>query len=157
MAVLTVSELACLAALALLAGRDERPRPRWLWPVALVSAFPLVGYLVPEVWPFSLLALLEAMALISLLWVVIDARPAIAAAVFLLALFLQSGIVSLAVGDIQAGVPLLVVSAVAPVAVWRLHRQAAGVAASRGSRLADEHDRSSQHPFMGVSLLLLQR
>lgn len=127
-----LSQLACLAVLALLAGR-KLPSRRWLWPVGLVVAFPLVGYLGPGIWPLSILGLLGVMGVISLLWVVIDARPAVAMAVFLLALLLPAGIVSVAGADIAAGVPVLIALVVTVFAVWRLHRQSARVTPGRES------------------------
>lgn len=130
-----VTELACLGALALLAGHGERPGRRWLWAVAPVMAVPLVAGLVPGAPTLALGALLVAMGFISVLWVAIDARPAIAAAVFLFAFWLPSGIDNLARGrGIAAGVPLLViVTFVMALAVWRLHRQSARVTAGGGS------------------------
>jgi hypothetical protein len=139
------TELACLAALALLAGRAERPGRHWLWPVALAAAVPLtiladalaylgnpdVASVMPGAGKLVLGGLLVAVGVVCVLWVVIDARPAIAAAVFLLALWLPSGIDNLASGaGIAAGVPLLaIVAAVAAVAGWRLHRQSARLTA----------------------------
>jgi hypothetical protein len=118
-------ELACLAVLALLAGRGERPGRGWLWPVALAAAVPLAADLLPGVWPFSFLAVLEAMGVISLLWVVIDARPAVAAAVFLLSLLLPMGLVSVVPFFSAAAVPPLIAIPAAAIAVWRLRRQSA--------------------------------
>jgi hypothetical protein len=130
----SVPELACLAAVALLARRTERPGRRWVPLVALAAAVPLQAYLVPGVWPLSFLALLEAVAAVSLLWVIVDARPAVATVVFLLAMLLPPGIDSLAAGpDIGAEVPLLIVIAVAAVAVWLLRRQSARAPAPRES------------------------
>jgi hypothetical protein len=129
-----ITELACLAVVLLLAGRAERPGRGWLWPVALLAAFQLVQYAAPGFWLLAFLALLGAMGIVSLLWVVIDARPAIVVAVFLLALWLPTWIVELAVGPgIGTAVPLLIVTAVSAVAVWRLRRQSATVTAGRGS------------------------
>jgi hypothetical protein len=126
-----VTELTCLTAVALLAGRGERPGVRWLWPVGLVAALPLVAGVMPDALTRAFGALLVAMALISVLVVVIDARPAIATAVFLFAFWLPSGIDNLARGlGIAAGVPLLaIVTLVTAVAVWRLHRQSAHLTA----------------------------
>jgi hypothetical protein len=130
-----VTELACLAVLALLAGRGERPGVRWLWPVALVAVVSLAAGLVPGVGPLVFGTLLLALGVVSVLWVFIDARPAIATAVFLLAFWLPSGIDRLARGvGIAPGVPLLVlVALVTALAVWRLHRQSARVTASSGN------------------------
>ncbi|MGB6457744.1 MAG: hypothetical protein WBH47_24990, partial [Streptosporangiaceae bacterium] len=121
-------ELACLVALALFAGRDVRPGRGWLWPAALVVTLLLVQYLMPAIALSSNLAVKVAVTLgiISLLWIVIDARPAVAMAVFLLANWLPLGITSLMARDIGAEVPLLMVIGAAAVAVWRLHRQSAG-------------------------------
>ena len=129
-----VTELACLAALALLAGRAERPGGRWLWPVALVAVLPLVASFLPGAERLVFGRLLVVVAIAGVLWVVIDARPALATATFLLAFWLPSGINSLANGaGIAAGVPLLaIVAAVAALAVWRLHRQSARITAGSG-------------------------
>jgi hypothetical protein len=122
-----VIELACLATVMLLAGRGERPGGRWLWPVAVVAALPLVVGLLPRAGTLAFGMLLLAMGFVSVLWVVIDARPAIATAVFLLAFWLPSGIDNLARGvGIAAGVPVLaIVTVLTAVALWRLHRQSA--------------------------------
>ena len=129
-----IPELACLAVLALLSGRREWPGWRWAWPVALIGAIPLLGWLLPGSSPTSLFVLVEALGAITLPWLVIDARPAIAAATFLLALWLPSGIANL-VGypDIGAAVPVLIVIAVAAVAVWQLGRQSGRATARRES------------------------
>lgn len=124
------TELSALAALALLAGRDERPGRRWLWLLALVIALPVLSALPPGIGTLAFGSLLAAGGIVSLLWVVIDARPAIAAAVFLLAFWLPSGIDNLARGVGVPGAPLLViVTLVMAFAVWRLHRQSARVTA----------------------------
>jgi hypothetical protein len=130
-----VTELACLAALALLAGRAERPGGRWLWPVALVAAVPLVANFLPGAGTLVFGVLLGVAGFVGVLWVVIDARPAIAAATFLLAFWLPSAIDNLAKGaGIAAGVPLLaVVTAVTGVAVWRLRRQSARLNTKAGN------------------------
>jgi hypothetical protein len=130
-----VTELACLAVLAVLAGRGERPGVRWLWPVALVAALPLIAGISSEVGKIMFGVLLLAFGVVSVLWVFIDARPAIATAMFLLAFWLPSGIDNLARGlGIAPGVPLLVLlTLVMALALWRLRRQSAGVTVGRGS------------------------
>jgi hypothetical protein len=130
-----VTGLACLAALALLAGRAERPGCRWLWPVALVAVLPLVANFLPGAESLVFGWLLVGVGIAGVLWVVIDARPAIATATFLLAFWLPSGINSLASGaGIAAGVPLLaLVCAVTAVAVWRLRRQSARLNTKAGN------------------------
>jgi hypothetical protein len=124
-----IPQVACLAALWL-AGRGDRPGRAWLWPAVLVIA------LLPVAWfvlPLLVLELIAAMVVISLLWVVIDARPAVAMAVFLLALWLPMGIAGLVDGfSLPTAAPLLIVSVLAPFPVWRLHRQSARVPSRRG-------------------------
>jgi hypothetical protein len=125
-----VAELGCLAALALLEGRSARLGRGWLWPVALVVGWLAAEYLVPAAGLGSNLALTgaEALGILSLLWAVIDARPAVAMAVFLLANWLAMGIASLVPPfDIPAALPLLIVIALGTVVVWRLRRQSASV------------------------------
>lgn len=123
---LPVTDLVCLTALVLFAGRDERPGRGWLWLVALVVAWMSVAYFLPGPWTLWIIWLVEAIGVLSLLWVVIDARPAVAMAVFMLAAWLPPGVANLANGpDIPAALPLLIVGAVALLAIWRLHRQSA--------------------------------
>lgn len=129
-----VPELACLGTLALLAGRDKRPGRIWLAPVLLAVSWLLVAYLRAGVWPFSPVAPLEALGLLGLLWVVIDARPAIAMAVFLLADLLPVGISGLVPPfDLGAAMPMLIVIPLAAVAVWQLHRQSARISTGTGT------------------------
>ena len=123
--------LACLAALALSAGRAARPGRRWLWPPALVAALPLGNYLVPGVWVTLFLWLLAALGIVSLLWLAIDARPAVAMSLFVLALWLPAGTAGLVPLDIGQEVPLLIVIFLAAVAVWLLRRQSARIPARR--------------------------
>jgi hypothetical protein len=126
-----VTELACLATLAVLAGRGERPGRRWLWLVLLVGAMPVVAGLMPAAGTYVFGTLLVALGIVSVLWVVIDARPAIATAAFLLAFWLPSGIDNLSMGNgIAAGVPLLaIITVVTAIAVWLLRRQSARITA----------------------------
>ena len=131
----TVVGLACLAALVALAGYAERPSWRWFWPLGLLAVAPL---LVAVAWRFAPIApdfilaagvVLAALAvsILSIAWMVIDARPAIAMAVFLLAIQLSLTISLLAMGDRSVASPLfaLVVLAITAIAVWRLRRQSA--------------------------------
>jgi hypothetical protein len=127
----TVGGLACLAALVALAGHADRPSWRWLWLVGLLAIAPLVAAVVPgRTWLFGVLVLamlLLALSIASIVWIVIDARPAIAMAVFLLAIQLPLTISYLATGlGFQFPVRFaLVVTAIAAAAVWRLRRQSA--------------------------------
>jgi hypothetical protein len=119
----TVVGLACLAALVALAGSAERPSWRWFWPLGLLAIAPLLvavaGRFAP-IWAGAILAAL-AVSILSIAWMVIDARPAIAMAVFVLAFQLQLTISLGVVSPLFA----LVVIAITAVAVWRLRRQSA--------------------------------
>ena len=124
---LPISEMVCLAALALVAGGHERPGRRSVWPVALVAAWPLAAILVPGFWFSHFLVLVVALGILRLLWVVADGRPAVAVAVFELAFWLRPGVAShVAAPDIiPAALPPLIVGVLAPILVWQLHRQSA--------------------------------
>jgi hypothetical protein len=134
----TVMELACLAVLTAVAGK-ERPGRRWLWligPIVLAglltaSALPVITTVGPEPAAATgvlVLCLLVTLAMVSLALVAIDARPAIAMAVFLLGLWLSAAIgnVWLGTGGFSSGLPFLAIcAAVIAAAVWRLRRQSA--------------------------------
>jgi hypothetical protein len=125
-----IAQLGCLAVLALLDRGEVRLGRGWLWPVALVVAwllveFPVPGGVMPASWALSTFALLAGMGIVSLLWAAIDARLAVAMAVFLLANWLPLAITTLVPFDIGSQVPLLIVISAAAVAVWRLRRQSA--------------------------------
>ncbi len=119
--------LACLAALVALAGYPERPGWRWCWPLGLLAIAPLPLAIAGLFTGIYLLVPLLALALLSIAWIVIDARPAIAMAVFLLAIQLPVTIAFLAIGrGIQPSTLfLLIVTGIIAVAVWRLRRQSA--------------------------------
>ncbi len=80
----SVTQLVCVAALFVLAGGDVRPSRRWLWPVGLIAAAPLLADLpvvhAPVPWPYLLV---PAVLVVCIAWIGVDARPAIAVAVFL--------------------------------------------------------------------------
>ncbi len=115
-----------VAALALLAGGTKRPGSRWMVPVGLLAVSPLLLHLYPH-GPGLFHALWITVGSLSLVWIVVDARPAIAMAVFLLGLWLPTAIAEITSGYIPAGdIPLLVpVAVIAAVAFWRLRRQSA--------------------------------
>jgi hypothetical protein len=129
----TVMELACLAVLIAVVGK-ERPGRRWLW---LIGAVVLAGLLtasrLPATGPAAamgglVLSLLLTLAVVSIALVAIDARPAIAMAVFLLAIWLAAAIGNLGLGTaaFSSGLPYLGICAVVTAAaVWRLRRQSA--------------------------------
>jgi hypothetical protein len=115
-----------VAALALLAGGRKRPGWRWMVPVGLLAASPLLVQLYPR-GPVLLGALWITIGSLSLVWIVVDARPAIAMAGFLLGLWLPTATAEITMGFIPASdIPLLVpVAVIAAVAFWRLRRQSA--------------------------------
>ena len=131
----TVVGLACLAALVAVAGYAERPSWRWFWPLGLLAIAPLLVAVARRFAPTGADVVLAAgvilaalaVSILSIAWMVIDARPAIAMAVFLLAIQLSLTISLLAMGDRSVVSPLfaLVVIAIMAVAVWRLRRQSA--------------------------------
>jgi len=120
-----VTELACLALLTVLAGR-ERPDRRWLWLIGpIVLARLLIATGLTSLGVIAVLCLLPAVAIVSLALLVIDARPAIAIVVCLLAVSLPLALDNFATG-VFSDLPLLGFCAViAAVAVWRLRRQSA--------------------------------
>jgi hypothetical protein len=123
----SVVRLACLAVLVALAGYPERPGWRWSWPVGLLAIAPLPLVIAGRPTGINLLALVLALSLLSVAWMVTDARPAIAMAVFLLAIQLPITIGFLAMGDLSPVSPLflLIVIVITAVAVWRVRRQSA--------------------------------
>jgi hypothetical protein len=127
----TVGYLACLAALVALAGRADRPSWRRLWPAGLIAVGLLaIAPLATVAWLSGILVLamlLLAFSIASIAWIVIDARPAIAMAVFLMAIQLPLTISSLAMGGgFQVSTLFaLIVTAITALAVWRLRRQSA--------------------------------
>lgn len=131
----TVVGLACLAALVALAGYAERLSWRWFWQLGLLAIAPLLVAAAGRFAPIAadvivaagVIVAALAVSILSIAWMVIDARPAIAMAVFLLAIQLSLMISLLAMGDRSVASPLfaLVVIAITAVAVWRLRRQSA--------------------------------
>jgi len=122
----TVDGLACLAALVALAGHADRPSWRWLWLAGLLAIAPPAAAVA---WPYgvlvlAMLLLLLALSIASFAWIAIDARPAIAMAVFLAALQLPLTIGYLAT-DAGIQVATLYLLVVMAVAVWRLRCQSA--------------------------------
>jgi hypothetical protein len=129
----TVMELACLAVLIAVAGK-ERPGRRWLW---LIGPIALAGLLTASTLPATgpaaamgvlVLGLLLTLAMASIALVAIDARPAIAVAVVLLGIWLSAAIgnLGMGVGLLVSGLPYLCIcAAVTAAAVWRLRRQSA--------------------------------
>jgi hypothetical protein len=122
-----VTELACLAVLIALAGR-ERPDRRWLWLIGPIALAGLLMYTDADAFGFVALLLLLALVVVSIAWLPIDARPAIAMVVFLLGIWLSAAMNNLALGSagFLTELPFAAIcTAVAVPAVWRLRRQSA--------------------------------
>ena len=120
--------LPCLGLLVILAGGPERPGCSWLWLLAAIAAGPwLIGpYAGPDLGP----ELYLAFAVLSIGWSFIDAKPAIAGAVFLFAAWLSwilhhPGVLVFRFYDIDSAIVLGFVAAIGTLALWRLRRQSA--------------------------------
>ena len=105
----------------------ERPSRRWLVLVGFLAVLPVVPDIVPAVAPVYLGVLLLAVGVVSIVWAVIDARPAIAVIVFFLGFYLPLAVNEVAMGAIPTfALPYLGVLAVIGVpALWLLRRQSA--------------------------------
>jgi hypothetical protein len=115
-----VTELACLAVLIALAGA-QRPDRRWLWPIALIVVVEVLpGMPLQQLVLISLVLLFLA---VSIAWLAIDARPAIAMVSFLLMEYLPGTIGNFAMPATWPELGICVV--VAAPALWLLHRQSA--------------------------------
>ena len=134
----SATELACMAVLVALAGR-ERPGRRWLW---LIGPNVLAQLLMAGVLPGIRMDAMETMDLVieclvltllvvGIAWLAFDARLAIAIVVQALAGWLPLAIVNLAFPSIYPRLPLVsicavgIYAAVAVPAVWLLRRQSA--------------------------------
>jgi hypothetical protein len=118
-----ITYLACLAAMVALANGRCRPGWRWLWPVGLAAAVPLLAAQAP-VLAATVLLTVAALGLGSM---ALDARLAVAISVYLMAQMLPVAINAVGPGGgVFDLVPLLVIVAVltAP-ATWLLRRQSA--------------------------------
>ncbi len=121
----TAAHLVFLAALVALAGGTRQSR-RWLMLVGLLALLPLAAGIGPQYGPVLYGALFTA-AGISVVWAVIDARPAIAMVLFFLALWLPMAVTNLIQGFTAAIAltALVIVTVVAVPALWLLRRQSA--------------------------------
>jgi hypothetical protein len=128
----SATQLACLAVLIAVAGR-ERPDRRWLW---LIGPVVLAALLTARVLPDTSLEKAAVLALclqlslvvVTIAWLAIDARPVIAIVVFFLATWLSAAMYFLALGSagFPAELPYLGIwTAVTAAAFWRLRRQSA--------------------------------
>lgn len=119
----TAFNLALLAALVALVGGSKRPSRRWFVLVGLLAVLPA---LPDTIGPASFGALLLAVSAVSIVWAVIDARPAIAVVVFFLGLYLPIAANALTMGAIPVFVLYLgVLTVIGVPAVWLLRRQSA--------------------------------
>jgi hypothetical protein len=122
-----VTDLACLVTLLVVGGGRERPGTTWLWPLALIVAsaiLPVAGRTLP--WAGLHLLLMLGLGVLSIALLVVDARPVIAAAVCVLALWLLLAIDSVTVNlSPLAGLPVLIIGVAGGGAFWRLGRQSA--------------------------------
>jgi hypothetical protein len=131
--------LLCMAALILLARRDERPAKSWLWLIGLIVATEVLPVLMPGgVLGVSWIraALLLTTFIVPIAWTVVDARPALG-----LATYLALGFVALLgdavrvanaapTGPVLASAAAMwplssVLLAVTGLALWRLRRRQA--------------------------------
>jgi hypothetical protein len=126
----------CLALLALLPHAARPPR-RWLWLVGalglavLVSAANLGDESIWRVERLLQAALLFFVAVVSIVWMGIDARLAIAVLTCLVLIALQSQLANITHGGgVWMSIPLVLsIAAVAAPAIWLLRRQSAPRAA----------------------------
>jgi hypothetical protein len=123
----TLVPLLSLAAMVALSDNRQRPSRRWLVPIGLIALVPLVLNIEPQVGFYILQALELTVTAAAIVWVVIDARPAVAVSVFVLGLWLPIAVDNLVQGMIPVYIwPYLVITTViAAPAVWLLRRQSA--------------------------------
>jgi hypothetical protein len=123
-----VTELVCLAAVAVLTLRTVRRPPAWLWLIgAVVAALFGPAYLqyIPYLW--FILSYIAAgiglcVVLVALAWVAIDARPLVAVATYFIVSSAPTVLEEFGSG-VYFNPSLLIALAIAALAVWRLRRQ----------------------------------
>jgi hypothetical protein len=120
-----VIQLASLAALLALIPRTTRPSRRWLWLLLVTALLPALG----AAWylgDFDRFLRLPLLAIVSIVWIGIDARLALAVMTYLILTVTQWE-----AGTIVSGpgfswlFPLLIAAAIAVLALWLLRRQSA--------------------------------
>lgn len=112
--------LAGLAVLVILAGGRERPGSAWLCPLAAIAVGPWLH--------LGGAPLGEALAVICIGWIIVDAKLAIAAVTFLFAAWLSWLLARPGPSMLDSPVTLVVlviVAAVGAPALWRLRKQSA--------------------------------
>jgi hypothetical protein len=109
-----------LAVLAILAGGQERPGSAWLWPLAAIAVGPWLH--------LGGAPLGEALAVVCIGWIIVDAKLAVAAVTFLFAAWLSWLLARSGPSMLDSPVTLAVVAIVAVVgaaALLRLRTQSA--------------------------------
>jgi hypothetical protein len=128
-----VIQIACLAGLAALIPPTGRPSRRWLRLIGVIAALVLLASVAPgsaRLASFFRLApgaVVLVVVLATVLWIAVDARPAIAFITYFVLSVAQSGTDNLRIaGYLTSQVPLLLITAaIAALAVWLLRRQSA--------------------------------
>jgi hypothetical protein len=124
----TVIWLACLIAVVALSGGTNHPSPRWVWLLGVMAVVPVVGSTQLEYVPLLPTLLLISVAVVSIGWTLVDARPVIAVTTYLLLTEAPFTVRTVATGfGATAELPFfLVIAPIAATAVWLLRRQSAG-------------------------------
>jgi hypothetical protein len=128
-----VIQIVCLAGLVALIPPTGRPSRRWLWPIGVIAALVLLASVAPgpaRLASFFRLApgaVVLVVVLTTVLWIAVDARPAIAFITYFVLSVVQSGADNLRIaGYLTSQVPLLLITAaIAVLAVLLLRRQSA--------------------------------
>ncbi len=125
-----VIQLASLAGLVALIPHTSRPSRRWLWLLGVGMATAVLPALQMYVDISYLVAsgtLVLAIGVISIVWIGIDARLALAFLTYFTLTMLQSATVYFSFGaGLSLLIPMFIVAAVAAPAIWLLRRQSAG-------------------------------
>ena len=124
----TVTDLICLATLGVVGSWRDRPSARWLLPLGLV----IVIWSLPQVhggshvWIALFAGGALALCALSLVYLIIDARAAIAVTVCVLAMLLPFSLDSIGPGfSPLAGLLELIIGTLGAGAFWRLRRESA--------------------------------
>jgi hypothetical protein len=124
-----VIQLASLAGLVALIPRTARPSRKWLWLFGVVAATAVLPALPEHLGTFDRVTpgtLVLAIGVISLAWIGIDARLALAFLTYFMLLMLETEAISIVVGPgLGWLLPLPIVAVIAAPAIWLLRRQSA--------------------------------
>ena len=112
-----------LAVIVLLAPRQSRPSPKWLWLIGAFAVAVLWSTMDPLYGGFQVLrvAPVFAFGVASIAWIAVDARLAVAVATFCLTLYAYEAL------SFDSGLLpfLLIIAGVGALAAWLLRRQSA--------------------------------